>query len=422
MKSPSAMGRGTGRRNAVIFLSIVTLAMAATAARDGHDWGGDYAQYILHAQNILNGHPYSPIAGTIPNPYLDWMPPSYPPIYPLCIAAVVAVFGVSFIALKIQIAAFLALTVPLYWAIARRVLPGRWALGAVCFLAFAPYLLKFSNKVLSEIPYMAVSFASLIVAERFFKERSWKSTLLLLVAMVATGATRSLGLAFILAVPAYALVAKRSHFVISSLASLTAFIVLATISWSMIGFYVEETGMSFDRVLVWLEGKPAGYFRKVGRYLALYPDESAPFALTLNAVAAAIYLSLVTLGILKIRKPRILDAYLVVYLLTIYVYAIPKTRYLFPVIPLMSLHAFQGLRFIWVSISKMHRRHRAIWRWIPYAPTLIYAPLFLTYWGFYTFGPVSSGANILKGPNVRDLFEHVSTTPQSFLGHSADLQ
>ena len=416
MKCPIAIGRGIGRRNTVIFLSIVTFVMAAAAARDGHDWGGDYAQYILHAQNILDGEPYSPIAGTIHNPYLQWMVPAYPPIYPLCIAAVVAVFGVNFVALKVQIAAFLALAVALYWPLARRVLPGRWAIGAVCFVAFAPYLLKFSNKVLSEIPYMAVSFAALIVAERFFSEKNWKSTLQLLIAMVAIAATRSVGLAFVVAVPAYALVAKRSHFVTSVLASLTAFLVLTAISWSMIGFYVGQSGMSIERVLVWLEGKPAGYLHQLGRYLALYPDESAPFAITLNTITAVIYLSLVSLGIYKKRKLRLLDAYLVIYLLTIYVFTAAKIRYLFPVIPLLSLHAFQGLRFVWVSISKMHWRPLQIRRWMPYAPALVYVPLFLAYLGVYTLKPVSSGANILNDPNVSDLFEHVGSNRQEISG------
>jgi hypothetical protein len=35
-----------------VLVNILTL-------NSGHNWGGDFAQYILHAQNILGHRPYS---------------------------------------------------------------------------------------------------------------------------------------------------------------------------------------------------------------------------------------------------------------------------------------------------------------------------------------------------------------------------
>jgi hypothetical protein len=383
---------------------------AATAARDGHDWGGDYAQYILHAQNLLEGKAYAPITGIIPNSYLDWMVPAYPPLYPLFIVPILALFGLSFVALKVQIAAFLATSVGLFGRLARNYLPATWALGAIAFMVFSPFLLKYSNKVLTEIPYMAVSFAALIAAQSFFdKEKSWQSASILLISMISLGMTRSLGVSFILAIPAYALVSRRSHFFLASALAAAATATLLAISWSMIGFYVEETGMSLDRILVWMQGKPAGYFLKLGRFLALYPKEQASFALTLNGLAATVYLAFTALGILKRRRFGVVEAYLIVYLMTIYVYAIPKTRYLFPVIPLLSLYAFHGLRWVVVSLTKARYIPRRFYRSFRWTPALVYTPLFLIYWGAYTFRPVTAEANVMLDPNVQDIFEHTRT-------------
>ena len=62
----------------------------------------DYAAYIMHAANIVEGRPYAEIK-FVPNPDAMWISPpeGYPPIYPLMLAPVYKFFGVNFRAMKV---------------------------------------------------------------------------------------------------------------------------------------------------------------------------------------------------------------------------------------------------------------------------------------------------------------------------------
>ena len=67
-------------------LNVVTL-------RDGHNWGDDFSQYILHAVNLIEHRAYTEAIA------LDlWT--VVPPGYPLLLSAVIYWFGINFKILK----------------------------------------------------------------------------------------------------------------------------------------------------------------------------------------------------------------------------------------------------------------------------------------------------------------------------------
>ncbi len=409
-------------RSSLVVAGIVLAAFLffATAIRHGHDWGGDYAQYILHAQALVQGLDYAPPPGFIVNPYLVWVPPAYPPFYPICIAAIVGLFGLNFILLKLQIVLFFALSVAAYWFVLRTNLPSRVAVGALAFLAFSPYYLKYANKVLTEIPFLAVSLFTILVAQRFFRD---KSSLLsaagLVILTVLACSTRSVGLALILALPAYTLLFKRTHFIRATLVSIAAFGVVYLVSANALGVYFNQTRSDPLRILKWLEGKPEGYFTQLTRFFALYPKSGSPLAI-LNSVATALYLILATLGLTHLflrRKIKYQDVYTGGFIAAVIIYPLPRIRYLLPIIPFLSIYAFHGLRLLLASLRKLrHTRPswiRKIVRHRFLIPVIAYLPLFALYWGHYTFQPTTPAANILVNPDVRDLFEVVEKTDYS---------
>ena len=57
------VNRGWIIPSAVLFIVIAQVL----TVREGHNWGGDFAQYILHARNIVEGRPYAQ-TGYIYNP------------------------------------------------------------------------------------------------------------------------------------------------------------------------------------------------------------------------------------------------------------------------------------------------------------------------------------------------------------------
>ncbi len=76
-------------------LLLVSLPLFFLNIHDVHLWGDDFAQYIREAQNIANGKPYYQ-SGYIFNPYNTvYAPAQYPPGFPLLLAPVVKIWGLS---------------------------------------------------------------------------------------------------------------------------------------------------------------------------------------------------------------------------------------------------------------------------------------------------------------------------------------
>ena len=79
----------------------------------GHGWGDDWAQYVLHAQNIINGRAYGD-TGYLFNPDNPSIgSPNYPPGLPCLLAPVIALFGFNIVALKIACFACVVAALPL---------------------------------------------------------------------------------------------------------------------------------------------------------------------------------------------------------------------------------------------------------------------------------------------------------------------
>ena len=78
---------------AIILLIVASIFLNITTLKDGHNWGADFAQYIIHAKNVLAHKPFTD-GVMLDNPF------SYPPGFPWLIAPVIKIFGVNFIILK----------------------------------------------------------------------------------------------------------------------------------------------------------------------------------------------------------------------------------------------------------------------------------------------------------------------------------
>ena len=68
------------------------------------DWiGSDYAQYVMHASNLVEGRPFE-VTGYIYNPaYPSLAPRAYPPGYPVLLAPVYAFSGTNIVPMRRRI-------------------------------------------------------------------------------------------------------------------------------------------------------------------------------------------------------------------------------------------------------------------------------------------------------------------------------
>ncbi len=120
---------------------------------DLHSWGDDFAQYIKEAQNIANGIPYYKV-GYVFNPLNpEYGPHQYPAGFPLLIAPIVKIYGLSLKPLYYFISACLAgLIITLYHFFRHYT---RNSITAVCLALICVYssgVLELKANILSDIP------------------------------------------------------------------------------------------------------------------------------------------------------------------------------------------------------------------------------------------------------------------------------
>ncbi|RJX29639.1 MAG: hypothetical protein C4525_14185 [Desulfarculus sp.] len=124
------------------------LALNLTTLKPGHPPGGDFAHYIIIAQNILAGRDYN--SGVFMPGVLAQ---SYPPGFPLLLAPILHLAGPDLVLLKLPAMLLWPLCAWLLALIARRRLGGENALWVFLFMLLAPWFFVFKQSVLSDVPF-----------------------------------------------------------------------------------------------------------------------------------------------------------------------------------------------------------------------------------------------------------------------------
>jgi len=154
-------------------IAIIGLFYAFTL-QPGFPWGDDFAMYLLHAKNIATGQPYA-VTGYLYNPSQPEVgPPSYPPLFPLVLAPVIAVADLNSKAIKATVAVFfLAALWFIYRCLLHRV-PAPYAAGVVGVIGFSPYLWNLKDDPVSDVPFLFLlflTFTYVLDADR----KGWKA-------------------------------------------------------------------------------------------------------------------------------------------------------------------------------------------------------------------------------------------------------
>jgi 4-amino-4-deoxy-L-arabinose transferase-like glycosyltransferase len=121
--------------------------------KDSHDWGDDFAQYILQAKNIVEHKPQTQ-TGYIYNDALPLVaPPAYPAGFPLMLAGVYTVKGNSIRAFNYLMTVILFfLCLVMFWFF-RKYFSGLTSLFLVLIFAYNPWTLGFKTGILSDYPF-----------------------------------------------------------------------------------------------------------------------------------------------------------------------------------------------------------------------------------------------------------------------------
>lgn len=387
-----------------IAVAVVMMAYVATLT-PGHPFAlDDFAAYVMHAENLVDGHAYTDIR-YVPNPDALWMAPShgYPPVYPLILAPVYKLRGFDLRAMKMVTVLCFGVFLVSFVSFLGDEIP-TWAVcAAILLLSFNLVFWEQRDYLLSEFPYLMFSFCALLVAQRIYEQldpRSWRFGAALLLSLLLYGAygTRTIGIVllpaliladvckfrrpsrFLIAVVVMtgSLILSQNIIFISPKSYMSAVHLSATATWQHALFYGKT--LSY----VWRNGssKPA----------------QIVFALLFTALAAV--------GFLKNlwRRKSLAEFYLLGYLAVLLVWTAEiGLRGLLPVLPLYFAY---GLAEFFNLTSRFARYTRVA------MATALFVFVAITYLGAFRWSAAQEHLIDVRDPEARELFAYIAANTQ----------
>lgn len=147
---------------ALILLSVLINIFSFNRA---HDWGDDFAGYVIQAKTIHTGA-YSDLEANIKrNDFIL----NYPWGFPFLISPVIKYFDSNIIIIKIYVFLFFLAGLILIYNLFRE--DKETALLTVLFISSSPYFWDFKNNILADFPNLFFVLLTLLVANRFLIKR-----------------------------------------------------------------------------------------------------------------------------------------------------------------------------------------------------------------------------------------------------------
>ena len=391
--------------NTYALVSVVLIAGIAvflfSTMRVGLDWDGDYALYIMNAQNIAEGRPYA-VTGFLPNPANPIHPAAYPPGLPLMLAPVYASMGLDLQKMKCVGIVSFVLFLAVFSRTALRFLPPPLAVAATATIGLHPYFWDFKDTIFSELPFLFFCYAALHLFDDLNRPEP------------DAGRWTLAGAAFTLA---YAYLVRTVGIVLFPVALLAALCACrrvvnpGTIAVAVAAAIRGAVNLLFPNDL----GTYAGYFGSVGvhehvRQLLRYSGAPTAFlgSTTLFGsplLAGCVIFALAILALLgltaRIRaRWTIYEIFFVSYacFLMLYPVDLEPDRYSLPLWPLLILYAFHG--------AQVAGRHLGgSWRYaVSAALCVVFVALFWHRFSKADFGPIPYS---VTAPQTTQLFRSI---------------
>ncbi|MFC7516875.1 hypothetical protein ACFQUU_17855 [Herbaspirillum sp. GCM10030257] len=345
----------------VVILGFFLLALMSQNPQ--HPWGDDWAQYVLHAQNILTGNAYAD-TGYLFNPdFPNVGPPTYPPGLPLLLVPTLAAYGVNILAFKIVSLVCTVLALLVAFRLLSVVVGQDNALITILVLTLHPYVWELGQTISSEAPYLLFNLAVLWWAVRPVSRgaAAIAAGMLLGLLIFYSVSVRSIGITLLPAVIIYGWAHRKPLAWLMATA-----ITLAVMIWLQSRFLVQPTVYENELkvpTIGLLVGNAYGYLNALSRWFPL-PAGLGIVSATAVAVLAAVGAWSICMrpqaangpaatGVRAIaaRVPLVLW-YLAFYLGALWVAAIvPDARYLLPVMPIIIGFAVAGAAFVFRRFS-----------------------------------------------------------------------
>jgi len=382
-------------------LLLVLLAAGlfyACTIREGHDWTGDFAQYLQHAQHLAAGEPYA-LSGiamsrlVVPPPY----PAAYPPVYPAVLAPLMALRGPDLELFKLVNVLFF---IPALYLVARlfqRRLRPMSLIAVIALTALNPHCWAMKDVVLSDIMFIFFVYAALLAVRT--SAEAGKGTPWARFGFLAAGllsylafATRTAGIVILPAAILLDLLRTRRIRMANILATLVVAVPVTVAQLVLLpggAGYLTWIGEADWRVYLF------SLMLRLRSFAGLWGAENpTPVTLGLAALAGLALLFLYARRLL--RGADLIDIFFALYLLVLLVYPGGTLRYLVPVLPVMLLYLFEGIDAI-QGKAWLRPAFRCL-----LVLTLLFA--YATGYGRKNLTTIPHG---VTSPEARGLFQHI---------------
>jgi hypothetical protein len=347
----------------LLLLLVIGIALFyGFTLREGHAWGDDFSQYLLHARNIAEGRSYNDIH-FIRNPLHFIAPQAYPPLVPLVLAPVYYFFGLDLTAMKLAQLACFCLALLVIGRLFGRSLSTWCVLVVITLFALNPYVWNQKDIIQSEYLFLLFSFLALLLMELHYNRGTAYAVpgigLLLGVTMYLAYGTREIGVVLPLTLVGYEIIALR-RITGSALVAVAVFLILALLQKDVmsaapihpllheqLSALAAGEGMKEAAHISILRFDLAHISRQVVRYGESIKDYwSGDYLASWVVAILATLLAVVGYARRLLLRISTLEIYTTGYLAVIFLFAgFQGIRYLLPVIPLYLYYAFVGIQF-----------------------------------------------------------------------------
>lgn len=345
------------KKNSIILvMAVVLLPLFFINVKKSHNWGGDFAMYIMQSGNIIAGTPQgeTPYIYNPGNAVLG--PPAYPVGFPLLLSPVYAVAGNSIFAFSMWITAFLYGIGMLMALFLRRHFNNLIVFFLVMIVIYNPWTLNMKLEIMSEFPFTFLLLLSLYLFEKYSKGPFWMGIIIAALGGLLMS-VRIIGVVFPLAVLVWAI---RKRFIEKDKSPVNKCVCGFLVSVGSIMFYLLLNNLIFH-VPQAEGGSYAGIWGKESLYativynLAYYTEQFkyffSPWGGSWNflpLMLKSVIFTFTLIGLIKrlAKRWELMDMIVILYfaVLIIYPYRHAGIRFLFPVIPFMVVYLVDGLK------------------------------------------------------------------------------
>ena len=341
-----------------LLIALLLVPLFFINVSDSHDWGGDFAMYIMQAHNIVDGvsQAETPYIYNPGNAVLG--PPAYPIGFPLLLTPVYALFGNNILAFNLWIASFLLGIGMLMSVFLRRYFSDLATFFLVLIIIYNPWTLNMKLEIMSEFPFAFLLLLSLWLFEKYSRGPFWMGIVIAVLGGLLMS-VRIIGVVFPIAVLIWAI---RKRFIDKDPSPMSKCVCGFLVAIGSILFYLLLNNIIFvvpqteggSYTGIWGHEK---LYATVLYNLAYYTEQFkyffSPWGGSWNflpLMLKAVIFTFVLLGMMKsfFKRLELVDMIVILYfgVLLIYPYRNAGIRFLFPLMPLLVIYLVRGLETV----------------------------------------------------------------------------